>query len=185
MLFRSNAILERKGALTGLIGSKGFRDVLEIRTLRMPRLYDLTWNKPPPLVERYLRTTVAERVNSAGEIVQALDAVDAEAAVQKLLDQGVEAIAVCLINSYANPAHEFVVKAAIEKCAPGLPYSISAEVLPEIREYERTSTTTINAYVKPVVASYLASLQAGLAEAGVDAELLLMQSNGEIGRAHV
>jgi N-methylhydantoinase A len=174
----SNAILERKGALTGLIGSRGFRDVLEIRTLRMPRLYDLNWNKPPPLVERYLRITVDERVNSAGEIVQALDAADAEAAVQKLLDQGVESIAVCLINSYANPANELIVKAAIEKRAPGLPYSISAEVLPEIREYERTSTTTINAYVKPVVATYLVKLQAELAEAGVGAELLLMQSNG-------
>ncbi len=172
----SNAILERKGALTGLIGSKGFRDVLEIRTLRMPRLYDLTWNKPPPLVERYLRVTVDERVNAAGEIMQAC--APADAAVQKLLGEGVEAIAACLINSYANPANEFVVKAAIEKLAPGLPYSISAEVLPEIREYERTYTTTINAYVKPVVGSYLASLQAGLAKAGVHAELLLMQSNG-------
>ncbi len=174
----SNAILERKGAKTGLIGSKGFRDVLEIRTLRMPRLYDLTWNKPPPLVERYLRVTVNERVNAAGKTVKACDPADAEGAVQKLLDEGVEAIAVCLINSYANPTNEFVVKAAIEKLAPGMPYSISAEVLPEIREYERTSTTTINAYVKPVVGSYLASLQAGLAEAGIDAELLLMQSNG-------
>lgn len=174
----SNAILERKGALTGLIGSKGFRDVLEIRTLRMPRLYDLTWSKPPPLVERYLRTTVDERVNAAGAVVKACDPADAEAAVQKLLGEGVEAIAVCLINSYANPANEFVVKAAIETLAPGLPYSISAEVLPEIREYERTSTTTINAYVKPVVGSYLASLQNGLAKAGVEAELLLMQSNG-------
>ena len=174
----SNAILERKGAVTGLIGSKGFRDVLEIRTLRMPRLYDLTWNKPPPLVERYLRATVDERVNAAGEIVTACAAADAEAAVGKLLDQGVEAIAVCLINSYANPANELVVKAAIEKLAPGLPYSISAEVLPEIREYERTSTTTVNAYVKPVVSSYLANLEAGLARAGVNADLLLMQSNG-------
>jgi len=174
----SNAILERKGALTGLIGSKGFRDVLEIRTLRMPRLYDLTWSKPPPLVERYQRVTVDERVNAAGEVVKACEPADAEAAVRRLLDQGVEAIAVCLINSYANPANEFVIKTAIEKLAPGLPCSISAEVLPEIREYERTSTTTINAYVKPVVGSYLANLQAGLATAGVEAELLLMQSNG-------
>ena len=174
----SNAILERKGAVTGLIGSKGFRDVLEIRSLRMPRLYDLTWSKPPPLVERFRRVTVDERVNAAGEIVKACAPSDAEAAVQKLLDEGVEAIAVCLINSYANPANELVVKAAIEKLAPALPYSISAEVLPEIREYERTSTTTINAYVKPIVAAYLASLEAGLKDAGVEAELLLMQSNG-------
>jgi len=174
----SNAILERKGAKTGLIGSKGFRDVLEIRTLRMPRLYDLTWTKPEPLVERHLRMVVDERVNARGEIVKPCDPADAEAAVQRLLNEGVEAIAVCLINSYANPANEFVVKAAIEKLAPGLPYSISAEVLPEIREYERTSTTTINAYVKPVVSAYLANLRDGLDTAGVDAHLLLMQSNG-------
>ncbi len=174
----SNAILERKGARTGLIGSKGFRDVLEIRTLRMPRLYDLTWTKPEPLVERYLRQTVEERVNAAGEVIQPCAPEDAEHAVQTLLDEDVEAIAVALINSYANPANEFVVKAAIEKLAPGLPYSISAETLPEIREYERTSTTTINAYVKPVVAAYLGKLREGLDAAGVDAELLLMQSNG-------
>ncbi len=174
----SNAILEHKGAKTGLIGSKGFRDVLEIRTLRMPRLYDLAWTKPAPLVERYLRQVVDERVNAAGQVVKACEPADAEAAVQRLLDEDVEAIAVCLINSYANPSNEFVVKAAIEKLAPGLPYSISAETLPEIREYERTSTTTINSYVKPVVAAYLASLQGGLNAAGVKAELLLMQSNG-------
>ncbi|MEQ9122593.1 MAG: hydantoinase/oxoprolinase N-terminal domain-containing protein, partial [Alphaproteobacteria bacterium] len=95
----SNAILERKGAKTGLIGSKGFRDVLEIRTLRMPRLYDLAWTKPAPLVERYLRQTVDERVNAAGEIVKPLDPADAEAAVRRLLAEDVEAIAVCLINS--------------------------------------------------------------------------------------
>lgn len=174
----SNAILERKGAKTGLIGSKGFRDVLEIRTLRMPRLYDLTWTKPEPLVERYLRQTVDERVNARGEVVQALAPAEAERAVAKLLEENVEAIAVALINSYANPANEFIVKAAIEKLAPGLPMSISAETLPEIREYERTSTTTINAYVKPVVAAYLENLRTGLEAAGAKAELLLMQSNG-------
>jgi N-methylhydantoinase A len=174
----SNAILERKGAKTGLIGSKGFRDVLEIRTLRMPRLYDLTWTKPPPLVERYLRVTVDERVNASGEIVRPCEPADAEAAVKQLLAEGVEAIAVCLINSYANPANEFVIKQAIERLAPDLPYSISAEVLPEIREYERTSTTTINAYVKPIVGAYLASLGAGLKQSGIEAEVLLMQSNG-------
>lgn len=174
----SNAILERKGARTGLIGTRGFRDVLEIRSLRMPRLYDLTWTKPPPLVERYLRQTVDERVNTNGEIVKALDPAEAEGAVERLLAENVEAIAVCLINSYANPANEFVVKAAIEKLAPNLPMSISAEVLPEIREYERTSTTTINAYVKPVVAAYLANLRQGFDAAGVGAEILLMQSNG-------
>ena len=103
----SNAILERKGAKTGLIGSKGFRDVLEIRTLRMPRLYDLAWTKPPPLVERCLRVTVDERISFSGEVIKALSIEEGERAVRTLLERDVEAIAVCLINSYVNPEHEF------------------------------------------------------------------------------
>ena len=174
----SNAILERKGAKTGLIGSKGFRDVLEIRTLRMPRLYDLAWTKPPALVERFLRVTVDERVSSSGDIVKPLSIEEGERAVQKLIDEKVEAIAVCLINSYTNPEHEFLLKSIIKRLAPNLPFSISAEVLPEIREYERTSTTTINAYVKPIVSAYLETLETGLTSSGINAELLLMQSNG-------
>jgi N-methylhydantoinase A len=174
----SNAILERKGARTGLITTKGFRDVLEIRTLRMPRLYDISWEKPPALVERYLRMVVTERVNTHGEVQIPLDPVDARQRVEELLAEGVEAIAVCLINSYANPAHERILQQAIEAAAPGLPYSISSDVLPEIKEYERTSTTVINTYVKPVVARYLDSLCAGLRQHGVNAPLLLMQSNG-------
>src|SRR5580692_7779079 len=106
----SNAILELKGARTGLITTKGFRDVLEIRTLRMPRLYDMSWSKPPPLVERYLRYEVDERVNAQGGIDRALDKAEVEQVVHKLLDQGVEAIAVCLLHSYINPAHELLIK---------------------------------------------------------------------------
>ena len=160
----SNAILEGKGARVGLITTAGFRDVLELRTLRMPRLYDMAWEKPPPLVERYLRRTVEERVRASGEIERALDPEDARAAVQALLDQGVEAIAVCLINSFANPRHELIVKQAIQDLAPGLVHCISYEVLPEIKEYERTSTTVINAYVMPIVATYLRALRLGSAQ---------------------
>ncbi|MCH7956485.1 MAG: hydantoinase/oxoprolinase family protein [Proteobacteria bacterium] len=174
----SNAILEGKGALTGLITTKGFRDILEIRNLRMPRLYDLTWEKPVPLVERHLRVVVDERVNAQGGIDKPLDPKDAERAVDELLARKVEAIAVCLIHSYANPEHELMIKEIIGKKAPGLPFCISFEVLPEIKEYERTSTTTINAYVMPIVASYLASLRKNLDDAGVTVPLLLMQSNG-------
>jgi len=174
----SNAILEHKGARTGLITTKGFRDVLEIRTLRMPRLYDMTWNKPVPLVERYLRQVVDERVDAFGKIERALDRGDAERAVDALLAEKVEAIAVCLLNSFTNPAHELMIRDVIKARAPGLPYSISYEVLPEIKEYERTSTTVVNAYVKPVVATYLRALRKGLDAAGIDARLLLMQSNG-------
>ena len=174
----SNAILESKGALTGLITTKGFRDILEIRNLRMPRLYDLAWEKPVPLVERHLRVVVDERVNAQGGIDKPLDPKDAERAVDELLALKVEAIAVCLIHSYANPKHELMIKEIISKKAPGLPFCISFEVLPEIKEYERTSSTTINAYVMPIVASYLASLRENLDGAGVTVPLLLMQSNG-------
>ena len=174
----SNAILERKGARTGLIGSKGFRDILDIRTLRMPRLYDLRWEKPPPLIERYLRTTVDERIDTHGRIQKALDPADAERAVKQLLAEGVEAIAICLLNSFANPVHERVIRETVERLAPGLTVCTSFEVLPEIKEYERTSTTVINAYLKPVIARYLRSLRDNLNRCSVKAPVLLMQSNG-------
>ena len=174
----SNAILEHKGARTGLITTKGFRDVLEIRTLRMPRLYDMAWTKPPPLVERYLRKVVDERIDALGAVQRPLDTRDAERAVDELLAEKVEAIAVCLLHSFTNPAHELLLKKIIEKKAPALPCSISFEVLPEIKEYERTSTTVVNAYVTPIVSSYLRALRKGLDAAGVRARLLLMQSNG-------
>src|SRR6202171_1024196 len=174
----SNAILEHKGARVGLITTKGFRDVLEIRTLRMPKLYDIAWEKPAPLVERYLRQVVDERVDARGRIERALEPKDAERAVDALLAEKVEAIAVCLLNSFANPRHELMIKEIVARKAPDLKSSISFEVLPEIKEYERTSTTVINAYVMPIVTSYLRALRSGLDGAGIPARLLLMQSNG-------
>ena len=155
----SNAILEHKGAKVGLVTTKGFRDVLEIRTLRMPRLYDIAWEKPPPLVERYLRRVVDERIDTKGHVERALEEADAAAQVDALLAENVEAIAVCLINSFANPAHELTIKDIARGKAPNLPVCISYEVLPEIKEYERTSTTVINAYVMPIVATYLAAMR--------------------------
>jgi N-methylhydantoinase A len=174
----SNAILEHKGAKTGLITTKGFRDVLEIRTLRMPRMYDIGWTKPAPLVERYLRQVVDERINAQGVVERPLSQGEAERAVDALLAEKVETIAVCLLHSFVNPAHEFLIRDVIRKKDPSLRCSISCEVLPEIKEYERTSTTVVNAYVTPIVASYLKSLRKGLDDAGVRARLLLMQSNG-------
>ena len=174
----SNAILELEGARVGLVTSKGFRDVLELRNLRMPRLYDLTWQKPPPLVERYLRMVVDERVNAAGEVVRPLARDDGRRAVQRLLDEGVEAIAVCLINSYANPVHERLVAEVVEELAPDLPCCTSFDVLPEIKEYERTSTTVVNTYVLPIVERYLTTLREGLDTREISAPLLIMQSNG-------
>jgi N-methylhydantoinase A len=174
----SNAILEHKGARTGLITTKGFRDVLEIRNLRMPRLYDMSWTKPPPLVERRLRTEVDERVNAEGGVDIPLDEASVERAVRFLMGEGVDAIAICLLHSYLNPAHELRVKEIAERLAPGITLCTSAEVLPVINEYERTSTTVINAYVRPTVAHYLDRLTAEIARGGIKAPLLLMQSNG-------
>ena len=174
----SNAILEAKGARTGLITTEGFRDILEIRTLRMPRLYDLQWEKPMPLIERYLRRTVKERVDSEGNVKDALDPAEAERVVQTLLDEKVEAIAVCLLNAYANPVHERVIAEIIRAKAPDLPFCISFDVLPEMKEYERTSTTVINTYIMPIVKGYLESLRRELDSSGTAAPLLLMQSNG-------
>jgi N-methylhydantoinase A len=174
----SNAILERRGARAGLITTAGFRDVLEIRRLRMPRLYDLTWEKPAPLVERALRLVVHERVSARGEVQEPLDAAEVGHVVDRLLAEGVEAVAVCLLNAYANPVHEAAVADAVRRKVPGLALSVSSEVLPEIKEYERTSTTVINAYVMPVVRRYLTTLQAGLGEIDVRAPLMIMQSNG-------
>ena len=176
----ANAILEHKGARVGLITTKGFRDVLEIRTLRMPRLCDMTWMKPEPLVERYLRRVVDERIDANGRVERALDPRDAERQVDALLAEGVETIAVCLLNSFTNPAHELAIKEIIRDKAPDIPLSISFEVLPEIKEYERTSTTVVNAYVMPIVATYLRALRKGLDDALIPARLLL-----KIGRAHV
>jgi len=174
----SNAILELKGARTGLITTRGFRDVLEIRRIRMPKLYDLTWDKPPTLVERYLRLEVDERVDARGRVERALDPAEVERVLDRLLAENVEALAVCLLNSYANPVHEERIAEIIRRRAPGLTLSVSAEVLPEIREYERTSTTVINAYVMPIVKTYLASLRVSLDASGVKAPLMIMQSNG-------
>lgn len=174
----SNAILEMAGARTGLITTEGFRDVLELRTLRMPRLYDIGWEKPEPLVPRYLRLGVDERINADGSINKSLPLDQVESAVDQLLKENVEAIAVCLINSFAHPEHERAIGEIIEKRAPTVPYCLSVDVLAEIREYERTSTTVINAYLLPVVTDYLKSLIDELETADIQAPLLLMQSNG-------
>src|SRR5215472_12015228 len=174
----SNAIVEHKGAKVGLVTTKGFRDVLEIRTLRMPRLYDIAWEKPPRLVERYLRRVVNERIDAKGHVERALDPADVAAQIDVLLAEKVEAIAVCLLNSFANPVHELAIKDIARRKAPHLPVCISYEVLPEIKEYERTSTTAINAYVIGIVGTYLTTLRQNLDAAHIVAPLLLMQSNG-------
>ena len=174
----TNAIIERRGAKTGLITTRGFRDVLDLRRIRLPRLYALTWQKPVPLVERYLRQEVDERIDHKGAVVEPLEPASLASALAALQHNGVEVIAVCLINAYANPVHERRARDLIGNAAPDLFVTISSEVLPEMREYERTSTTVINAYIMPVVKRYVAALQGGLERLGFRTPLLLMQSNG-------
>ncbi|MDE0234600.1 MAG: hydantoinase/oxoprolinase family protein [bacterium] len=176
----TNAILERKGAFTGLLTTAGFADVLELRRLRVPKLYDVTWQKPEPLVERSRRLEVIERVGVDGKVVTALDLDDARQKVEALVDLGVESIAVSLIHSYANPSHETAIGEMLASEHPEVWASLSHRVLPVIREYERTSTTVLNAYVRPVVASYLEALRGKLDGLDVTAPLLIMQSNGGV-----
>ncbi len=174
----SNTILEGRIARCALITTKGFRDVLEIRDLRMPRLYDINWTKPAPLVPRHLRLEVTEKTRPDGSIAVALDPASVTAAIQVLRDQQVESVAICLLHSYANAAHERLVAQAIRAMLPGIAISVSHQILPEIKEYPRTSTTAINAAIQPVVRAYLTTLAARLQSLGITAPLRLMQSNG-------
>ena len=174
----TNALIEKKGARTGLITTKGFRDILEIGRLRTPRLYDLTWRKPVPLVPRELRREVDERLTTEGDIFRELDEKSVHEAVEFLAQRGINSIAICLINSFANGNHETRVAEIIQESNPDMSLSISHEVLPEMREYERTSTTVVNAYVRPIVDTYISSMEKKLQEMGVDAPLQIMQSSG-------
>jgi len=176
----TNAILERRGARTGLITTAGFRDLLEIGRLRLARLYDLDFERPAPLVSRRLRLEVGERMSHVGEVVTALDRESVEQAVDRLAGDGVESIAVCLLHAYANPAHEQAVGAIVRERAPGLALTLSSDILPEMREFERTSTAVTNAYVMPVMAQYLEALERELGRVGLPGPLLVMQSNGGV-----
>ena len=174
----TNAIIEQKGAKTALITTEGFRDVLEFRRNRIPRLYDLYYEKPPALVKRQLRLEVRERLNYRGEVLRLLEVADVEKAVERIIEEGSESVAICLLHSYANPDHERYIAQVLRERAPHLILTMSSELLPEMKEYERTSTTVINCYVRPVVESYLTRLTDGLQTMGVSVPLTVMQSNG-------
>jgi N-methylhydantoinase A len=174
----TNAILEGKGAKTALITTAGFRDVLELRRIRVPALYDPLYCKPPPLVPRRLRFEVAERMGPRGEVIVPLDIAGLEALAAQLAESDVAAVAVCFLHSYANPAHEKLAAEILRRMLPDRFLSISSEVLPEIREYERTSTTVVNAYVGPVVTRYLSALRERLRDRGLAGRLSMMQSGG-------
>lgn len=174
----TNAILEGKGARTALVTTAGFRDVLELRRIRVPRLYEPLYQKPAPLAPRRLRHEVRERLDGAGAVVTPLDEAQVRDIARALQEQQVEAVAVTLLHSYANPAHEQRTAELLRAALPQCYISVSSEVLPEIREYERTSTTVVNAYVGPVMHRYLTSLRQRLDANGVTARVLMMHSGG-------
>ena len=174
----TNAILQRAGARCALVTTAGFRDVLEIGRLRIPELFNLFYDKRPVLVPRDRIVEVAERINHRAEIVTELADLEIDRVVAAVVALDVEAVAICLLNSYANPAHEHAIATALRARAPDLEVSASADVLPRAGEYERTSTTAVNAYVQPTVRRYVDSLAAQLHRDRISGPLLIMQSGG-------
>ncbi|NMG37229.1 hydantoinase/oxoprolinase family protein [Azoarcus sp. TTM-91] len=174
----TNAILERRGARTALLTTAGFRDVLELGTESRFDQYDITMDAPAPLIPRPLRRGVPERIAAGGEVLLALDEDAVRAVARDFLAAGVESVAVAFLHSYANPAHERRAGEILAEAMPGVTVSLSCEVSPEMREYERFSTTAANAYVQPIVASYLGRLDAKLRAGGFDCALFLMLSSG-------
>lgn len=177
----TNTILEIRGARTALVTTSGFRDVLEFRRLRIPEMYTVTFKRPEPLVPRNLRFELDERMAADGSVVKPLDMTEVDAIADRLIAEDVEAVAICLINSYTNEAHE---KAAAKRLAERLPAKVfitySSDLLPEIREYERTSTTVINAYLGPVLKRYFESLVEALQHMGIAAPVQVMKSDGGV-----
>jgi N-methylhydantoinase A len=174
----TNALIERKGAVTGLITTEGFADTLEIGRERKFDLYDINIAKPEALVPRHLRLEVPERLRHDGRVATPLDLAALEQALTRLLAEGAESVAVVFLHSYADPAHERLAASRIEALAPELAVSASAEVAPELREYERTSTTAVNAYIKPLARRYLDALAGQIAGDGIPAAFQVMLSNG-------
>ncbi|MBV1798358.1 hydantoinase/oxoprolinase family protein [Siccirubricoccus sp. G192] len=179
----TNALIERKGAPTGLLTTAGFADVLEIARERKYELYDLFLEMPRPLVPRPWRREVRERLAPDGGVEIPLDLDGALREVEVLVAAGVESLAIVLLHAYANPVHERRVAEAVERHFPSLSLSLSSEIAPEIREYPRASTTVANAYVRPLAEAYLERLEAALRRAGIPGGLFLMLSNG--GLTHV
>lgn len=179
----TNAVIQRKGSRAGLLTTKGFRDVLQIRRTTRGRLYDFQWDPPAELVPRQWRREVPERTNASGAVTRHPDLARAVAEVRDLVEAGVDALAICFLNAYLNIENERAVRDAVHAAFPDLPIYISAEILPEWREFERTSTTCVSAYVGPVLSEYVHALETELADRGYRYDLMVMLSNGGLARA--
>jgi len=176
----TNALIERRGAKTALITTQGFRDVIEMRTESRFEQYDLNLNLPEPLLPRQMRYTVSERVDATGAVLVPLDRAEVEALADRIAEGGYDSVAVGLIHSYLNDAHERLIREVLEERLPGVMVSISSEVSPQMREYERFNTVVANAYIKPLMKSYLGRLEGRLQEEGVSCNIFLMHSGGGI-----
>ena len=174
----TNTVLERSGARVGMLTTRGFRDVIETGSEQRYDIYDLQCRRPEPLVPREFRRPVTERIAADGQIVTALAAEEVEREYRWLKERGAEAIAICFLNAYRNPAHELAARRIIDALDPGMPVSTSHELLPEVREYERFLVTVVNAYVQPKIGSYLASIERRLQQTGLACRFYVMQSNG-------
>lgn len=176
----TNALIERKGAKTALLTTEGFRDVVEIRHENRFEQYDVNIDLPLPLVPRRRRLPICERINAQGEILQVLDESSVARAIETLAAEDVEAVAIGFLHSFTNPAHEHRVGDAIARALPNIAVTLSSDVSPEMREYERFSTACANAYLQPMIGRYLANLERNLQRAGFRCPMLLMTSGGGI-----
>ncbi len=176
----TNAVLERRGSVTALVTTAGFRDVLELRRLRIPHMYDLFWRKPPPLVERQFRFELDERVAADGTIVRPLDDDEARLLARRLRELGIESVAVCFLHAYLYPGHEERFGRILAEEHPAAIVSLSSAILREQREYERSATTVVNAYIRPLMSSYIDRIRQRLDGLGIDAPLQIMQSSGGV-----
>ena len=176
----TNALIERRGAKTALITTQGFRDVIEMRTESRFEQYDLNLTLPEPLLPRQMRYTVNERVDATGAVLIPLDRAEVEALADRIAEGGYTSVAVGLIHSYLNDAHERMIRDVLAERLPEVMVSISAEVSPQMREYERFNTVVANAYIKPLMKSYLGRLEGRLQDEGVSCNIFLMHSGGGI-----
>lgn len=174
----TNIVIERRGARTGLVTTKGFRDVLELGRQARPSIYDYRVEKPPVLIPRDRRVEVVERIGPAGEVLTELDEASLDGAVRKLAEMGVESVAICFLHSYRRPEHEARARAVVEAILPDAYITLSSEILPEFREFERMSTVAVNAFVGPKMGAYLEKFRGRVRDVGIPVEPYTIHSNG-------